>query len=74
MSPLMANGSSMVLGGLFALVHSYFTEIGTQFLSLTTMGFLQGVFMIILISNLVCYNLYGMLLNDLQRRFFRLLA
>lgn len=69
MSPLMANGSSMVLGGLFALVHSYFTENWNPIPVSNTMGFLQGVFMIILISNLVCYNLYGMLLKRFTATF-----
>lgn len=62
-SPLMANGTSMFLGGLFALVHSYFTEAWSPLPVSNYFGFFQGVLLMIVISNLFCYNLYGWLLK-----------
>lgn len=69
MSPLMANGSSMALGGVFALVHSMIVENWNPFPVSNAMGFLQGIFMMILISNLICYNLYGWLLKRFTATF-----
>lgn len=70
-SPLMANGSSMLIGGLFALIHSWFAEgwfpipVKEHHLA----PFLQGSLIIVLISNLICYNLYGMLLKRFTATF-----
>lgn len=62
-SPLMANASSMSLGGLIALTHSFFVDswVPTPITDYT--GFFQGIVLMIIISNLICYNLYGWLLK-----------
>jgi drug/metabolite transporter (DMT)-like permease len=69
MSPLMANGSSMLIGGIFALLHSFFTENWDPVPISNYLGFFQGVFLMILISNLICYNLYGWLLKRFTATF-----
>ncbi len=69
MSPLMANGSSMTLGGSFALIHSFIVDKWDPIPVTNTSGFLVGVFLMILISNLVCYNLYGWLLKKFTATF-----
>lgn len=63
-SPLMANGISMTLGGALALLHSYFMGESWNPIPVSNMGpFLQNTFYMCLISNIVCYNLYGYLLK-----------
>lgn len=69
MSPLMANGSSMLIGGLFALAHSFFSESWAP-TPVTEHGeFLKWVLLIVLVSNLICYNLYGWLLKRFTATF-----
>lgn len=68
-SPLMANGFSMFLGGIFALVHSLFVDRWSPTPITNYSGFFQGVFLMILISNLICYNLYGWLLKRFTATF-----
>ena len=70
-SPLMANGSSMILGGLMALCHSFLVESWSPFpVQASNVGsFLQGIALMTLISNIVCYNLYGMLLKRFTATF-----
>jgi drug/metabolite transporter (DMT)-like permease len=70
-SPLMANGTSMCLGGLLALIHSSFIDTWAPIpVSLEHLGpFLQGTCLLILISNLLCYNLYGMMLKRFTATF-----
>jgi drug/metabolite transporter (DMT)-like permease len=70
-SPLMANGSSMLIGGLLALVHSYFVETWNPLpvASEHTGVFIQGLLFMTLISNIVCYNLYGMMLKRFTATF-----
>lgn len=64
-SPLVANGASMLLGGMFALIHSSFADSWSPLPVM--MGHfpdvLKGVLIMTLISNIVCYNLYGMMLK-----------
>lgn len=69
MSPLMANGSSMLLGGFFALVHSWVIDRWDPIPVTNYSGFLLGVLLMILISNLICYNLYGWLLKKFTATF-----
>lgn len=70
-SPMMANGSSMLIGGLFALVHSLFVEnwapLPVQSFALGP--FFQGTLIMTLISNILCYNLYGMMLKRFTATF-----
>lgn len=70
-SPLMANGTSMLFGGALALIHSFFVE-GWNPLPVTAdhaAGFIQYTLILTLISNIVCYNLYGMLLRRFTATF-----
>lgn len=69
MSPLMANGSSMCFGGLIALIHSLFVDSWTPMPVTNYTGFFQGVILMIIISNLICYNLYGWLLKRFTATF-----
>ena len=70
-SPLMANGSSMLIGGLFALIHSMIIEpwnpIPIDMAHIP--AFLQGIAAMTLISNIICYNLYGMMLKKFTATF-----
>jgi drug/metabolite transporter (DMT)-like permease len=69
MSPIMSNGTSMCLGGLFALIHSLFVENWNPTPISNYGGFFEGVLLMILISNLICYNLYGWLLKRFTATF-----
>lgn len=63
-SPLMANGISMILGGALALCHSYFSGESWAPIPVTQFKpFIQNTLWMCLISNIVCYNLYGYLLK-----------
>lgn len=68
-SPLMANGCAMLLGGIFALVHSFISESWTPLPISNYLGFFEGIFLMILVSNLICYNLYGWLLKRFTATF-----
>lgn len=70
-SPMMANGASMLIGGLFALFHSYLVEAWNP-LPVSASGFsayAQGTLIMTLISNIICYNLYGMMLKRFTATF-----
>ncbi|MES2200125.1 MAG: DMT family transporter [Chlamydiota bacterium] len=64
-SPLMANGTSMLFGGTIALIHSFFID------SWSPLPIAQGhtsevmgiVVIMTLLFNVLCYNLYGMMLR-----------
>ncbi len=64
-SPLVANASSMMLGGLFALIHSSFVDTWTPIPVMQGHfpDVLKGVLVMTLVSNIICYNLYGMMLK-----------
>jgi drug/metabolite transporter (DMT)-like permease len=64
-SPLTANGASMFFGGLVALGHSMVFEIWNPIpISIANFApFIKGILMMTLISNLICYNLYGLALK-----------
>ncbi|MDN3504486.1 MAG: DMT family transporter [Rhabdochlamydiaceae bacterium] len=79
MSPLVANGYSMLIGGAIALGQSYMTEDWSPLPieSGQIWPILGGVGVLILISNLLCYNLYGYLLKKMTATlmsFFGLLS
>lgn len=64
-SPLMANGSSMLIGGAIALTHSFFSDNWNP-LPVSTENFapfFKSTLLITFISNILCYNLYGMMLK-----------
>ena len=63
LSPLLVNGISMCIGGTFALVHSFAVEEWNPIPTTNVPIFLETTFFLIIISNLICYNLYGYLLK-----------
>ncbi len=70
-SPLMANGSSMFIGGLLALGHSFLVEPWnpSPVLPQNVGGFVQGTLAMTLLFNIICYNLYGMMLKRFTATF-----
>lgn len=69
-SPLMANGISMIIGGGLALLHSYFSGEHWAPIPVTQFKpFLLNTLWMCLISNIVCYNLYGFLLKRYSATF-----
>lgn len=58
-----ANGFSMLLGGVIALVHSSLTEEWDPLPVKDWTIFLECTLLLIVISNITCYNLYGYLLK-----------
>jgi drug/metabolite transporter (DMT)-like permease len=64
-SPTKANGMSMLIGGMLALIHSYFAEPWTPLpvSAINIPPFLQATLALTLISNILCYNLYGAMLK-----------
>ena len=70
-SPMEANGISMFVGGLLALGHSFLVD-GWNPLPVETANFapfLKSVFAMTLVSNVLCYNLYGFLLKRFTATF-----
>jgi len=75
-SPLMANASSMLIGGLMAFCHSYFIETWNPIpVAEGSFGvFFKSTLIIILVSNIVCYNLYGMMLKRFTATFLSIMG
>lgn len=74
-SPILANGISMLLGGGLALLHSYLR--GESWTPLPVFkgqwgGFLECTLWMMLVSNIICYNLYGYLLKRFSATFMSL--
>lgn len=75
-TPILANGIAMTIGGSFALLHSYLG--GEQWNPIPIIGennytaFLEVALWMTLISNIVCYNLYGYLLKRFSATFMAL--
>ena len=70
-SPVMANGSSMVIGGSLALFSSLLIDPWNP-LPVTPGGmtpFVTGTLAMSLLYNIVCYNLYGMMLKRFTATF-----
>lgn len=65
LSPVYANGYSMLIGGILSLIHSVFVDDWSPIpISQGSLQpFLIQVFAMILISNIICYNLYGYMLK-----------
>ena len=54
----------MLLGGILSLGTSYFFETWPSITSLShNVPFIRSLFLLILIGNIICYNLYGKLLH-----------
>lgn len=68
-SPIMANGVSMLMGGLMSLVNSFLVETWSPFPVTEYIPFIECSLCLILISNLICYNLYGVLLRKYTATF-----
>lgn len=71
LSPMMANGSSMLVGGLLALGHSALVEPWnpTPVVAGGFSLFLGGTLLITFVSNIICYNIYGALLKRFTATF-----
>lgn len=68
---ILANGTSMLIGGSIALVHSLMID---TYNPLPVAGenmtyFVQGIVIMTLVSNIICYNLYGYLLKRFTATF-----
>lgn len=68
-SPLSANGFSMLIGGVFATIHSLLVENWNPIPVTNFSIFFECAVALIIISNLVCYNLYGYLLKRYSATF-----
>ena len=68
-SPLVANGYSMVLGGAFALLQSSLTEVWNPIPVTNVLSFVECSLILIIVSNLISYNLYGWLLKKFSPTF-----
>jgi len=68
-SPMACNGYSMLLGGIFALSHSSFVENWDPLPVTEMLPFLCALAGTLIISNLICYNLYGFLLRRFSATF-----
>lgn len=70
-SPIAANGLSMLIGGIFALAHSFFSENWSPqpVPSDHFTPFLRGLLLMTFISNVLCYNVYGYLLKKYTATF-----
>lgn len=70
LSPVMANGFGMLIGGLLSLGHSYLSGEHWSPIPVVAFGpFLRNTLLMCLISNLICYNLYGYLLKRFTATF-----
>jgi drug/metabolite transporter (DMT)-like permease len=68
-TPFMANGLSMLMGGIMALTHSYIVEDWNPIPVTEFLPFFECAVMLIIISNLIAYNLYGFLLKRYSATF-----
>jgi drug/metabolite transporter (DMT)-like permease len=70
-SSSMANGSGMLIGGIFALIHSFMIDSWNPapVSSAHFPAFLQGTLIMTFISNIVCYNIYGLMLKRFTATF-----
>lgn len=70
-SPFMANGSSMLIGGIMALVLSLFIDPWNPLpvASGQMLPFWGGTLAMTLLYNILCYNLYGVMLKRFTATF-----
>jgi drug/metabolite transporter (DMT)-like permease len=69
LSQLSANGWSMAIGGVAALFHSSLVEGWDPVPVTSFVPYFECTLLLILISNLICYNLYGWLLKRYSATF-----
>lgn len=62
-SPIVANGIGMFFGGLIALGTSYLAEPWTPSPVVCWASFIQATILIVVVANVLFYNLYGYLLK-----------
>ena len=68
-SPIVANGLSMFIGGSFALLQSLCVEEWNPVPVHNFLPFIECTIFLILVSNCICYNLYGYLLKRFSATF-----
>jgi drug/metabolite transporter (DMT)-like permease len=68
-TPIMANGLSMLIGGVMALIHSGFVENWDPLPVTEFLPYFECAIALLVISNLICYNLYGSLLKRFSATF-----
>jgi drug/metabolite transporter (DMT)-like permease len=68
-SPVIANGYSMVFGGTLATLHSGIVESWAPLPVADYTVWIECTLFMILISNIICYNLYGSLLKRFSPTF-----
>jgi len=68
-SPLFANGYSMLFGGIMAFTHSAFFESWNPLPVTEFVPFVETTLALMVISNLLAYNLYGHLLKTYSATF-----
>ncbi len=69
MPPILANGLSMLIGGTCALSHSLLTENWNPLPLTEFLPFFECTLFLIIVSNSICYNLYGYLLKRFSATF-----
>lgn len=67
--PAVANGYSMLLGGFFSLLHSFCVESWRPLPVTNYLAFAQCTLLLVVISNLLAYNLYAKLLKRFTATF-----
>lgn len=65
----LANGYSMLIGGTAALFHSWLVESWDPIPVTEILPFAECTILLLVISNLICYNLYGSLLKKYSATF-----
>lgn len=68
-SPMMVNGICMFFGGLLALISSFFVEGHLPVAQANMLYFFGLLAFVIVISNIICHNLYGYLLRKYTATF-----
>lgn len=65
LSPIYANGYSMLIGGVMAFAHSFFIDswTPTPVINNHFFPFIRGIVLMIFVSNILCFNLYGYMLK-----------
>jgi drug/metabolite transporter (DMT)-like permease len=67
--PVVANGYSMLFGGVLATIHSLCCEQWNPLPVSNYTVWLESALFLIIVSNIICYNLYGYLLKRFSQTF-----
>lgn len=70
-SPIMANGMSMMIGGIMALISSFFIDTWNP-VPIVPGGltpFIAGTLAMTFLYNIICYNVYGLMLKRFTATF-----